>query len=176
MSIISLIAAIDENRGMGKDNQLLCHLPADLKHFKQLTLGKPVIMGRKTFDSIGKPLPGRLNIVLSKRTLAIAGVTRVGSLNQALELVNDEPEIMIIGGAGVFEQALPLAQRLYLTVIHHMFSADVFFPNLDMTEWYLLNEGFWPHDEKNHYDMTFYHYERISTKMDACASIDECAQ
>ena len=160
MTIISLIAAVDENQGLGKCNQLLCHLPADLKHFKQLTLGKPVIMGRKTFESIGKPLPGRLNIVLSKQAMQIDGVTVVPSLHQALEMVHDKPEIMVIGGAGVFEQALPLAHRLYLTVIHHQFSADVFFPKIDMLAWRLLDTSTLSHDEKNPYDMTFYHYER----------------
>lgn len=166
MSIISLIAAIDEHRGLGKDNSLLCHLPADLKHFKQLTLGKPVVMGRKTFDSIGKPLLGRLNIVLSKQILNIDGVSVVPSLSQALNIAGLEPEIMIIGGAGVFEQALPLAQRIYLTVIHHQFTADVFFPELDMEAWSLVDERSVSQDEKNHYDMTFYHYERRSAKMD----------
>ncbi len=176
MAIISLIAAIDENRGMGKDNNLLCHLPADLKHFKQLTLGKPVIMGRKTFESMGKPLPGRLNIVLSTQPHTIDGVTMVHTLNQAFELVQYQPEIMVIGGAGVYEQALPLANRVYLTVIHHKFEADVFFPKLDLRAWSLLNKSDWSHDEKNSYDMTFYHYERRSTKLYSCASIGDCAQ
>ncbi len=160
MTIISLIAAMDEGRGMSHDNNLLCHMPADLKHFKQLTLGKPVIMGRKTFDSIGKPLPGRLNIVLSKQTLYIEGVTVMNSLRKALDEVRMQPEIMIIGGAQVFEQAMPLAQRIYLTVIHHLFAADVFFPKLDMRAWALVDEYRLSHDEKNQYDMTFYHYER----------------
>lgn len=165
MTIISLIAAIDENRGMGKDNQLLCHLPADLKHFKQLTLGKPVIMGRKTYDSIGKALPGRLNIVLSKQSLMIGSVMVVHSISQALELVHDVPEVMIIGGAQLYQQALPLAQRIYLTVIHHQFSADVFFPELDIKEWDMVQQSNWSHDEKNLYDMTFYHYDRMRVKL-----------
>lgn len=160
MTIISLIAVVDENRGLGKDNTLLCHLPADLKHFKHVTLGKPVIMGRKTFDSIGKVLPGRLNIVLSKQEISIEGVTVVNSLNQALELVQDVPEIMIIGGSSIFEQAFPLAKRIYLTVIHHQFTADVFFPELNIDAWTLQEQSSWSRDEQNKYDMTFYHYER----------------
>lgn len=176
MSIISIIVAIDENRGMGKDNQLLCHLPADLQHFKTLTLGKPIIMGRKTFDSIGKPLPGRLNIVLSNQLLHIDGVAVVASLNDALEQAALQPEIMVIGGARVFEEALPLANRIYLTVIHHQFEADVFFPKLDMSVWALIGEHGFSQDDKNRYDMTFYHYERISTKMGACSSIIKDAQ
>ena len=165
MSIISLILAIDEHGGMGKNNKLLCHLPADLMHFKQLTLGKPIIMGRKTFDSIGRPLPGRLNIVLSNQSLIIEGVTVVASLNQALEKVCDAAEIMIIGGAHVFEQALPIADNIYLTIIHHTFSADVFFPQLDKQTWQLCSEQHISRDEKNFYDMTFYHYDRSKTKV-----------
>ncbi len=161
MSIISLIAAVDENRGLGKDNRLLCHLPADLGHFKQLTLGKPVIMGRKTFESIGKPLPGRLNIVLSRQDIKIDGVTVVDSLQKALGLVQDVPEIMIIGGATIFEQALPLTQRVYLTVIHHRFEADAYFPELDKASWVRQEKGCWSRDERNAYDMTFYSYEKI---------------
>ena len=176
MTIISLIAAVDEGWGLGKDNNLLCHLPADLKHFKQLTLGKPIIMGRKTFDSIGRALPGRLNIVLSKQAILMDGVTVVNSLSQALLAVNDAPEIMIIGGSAVFEQALPLAQCVYLTVIHHQFPADVFFPKLDMTAWDLLEKSSWSQDLKNQYDMTFYHYERRIPKMDSCLSVDKDAQ
>ena len=161
MTMISLIAAVDENWGMGRDNHLLCHLPADLQHFKQLTFGKPIIMGRKTFESIGKPLPGRLNIVLSKQMLAIDGVTVMNSLSQAIDLCHDVPEIMIIGGASIYAQALPLAQKIYLTVIHHQFRADVFFPTIDLTAWVLMSERHFNQDAKNDYDMTFYHYELI---------------
>lgn len=176
MTIISMIAAIDENRGLGKNNSLLCHLPADLKHFRQLTLGKPVIMGRKTFDSIGKPLPGRLNLVLTRQAISIEGVTVVNSLHQALDLVHDVPEIMIIGGSTLFEEALPLAQHIYLTVIHHQFAADVFFPTLDLAIWGVSSEGSHSHDLTNEYDMTFYHYERRLPKMDSCSSVNNCAQ
>ena len=176
MTFISLIAAVDESFGLGKDNQLLCHLPADLKHFKALTLGKPIIMGRKTFDSIGKPLPGRLNIVLSKQALLIDGVTVVNTLQQALQLAHDAEEIMVIGGSNLFEQALPLAQRIYLTMIHHQFEADVFFPAIDMAAWELHEESSWLHDEKNQYDMTFCHYERRSTKLDSCVTLNKSAQ
>jgi dihydrofolate reductase len=160
MTIISLIAAVDENFGLGVNNQLLCHLPADLKHFKQLTLGKPVIMGRKTFDSIGRPLPGRLNIVLSKSVADIEGVIVVNSLQKALDQVILNPEVMIIGGALIFEQALPLAQRIYLTIIKHTFNADVFFPNLDTSSWVLSDENHFSRDDKNLYDMTFFSFER----------------
>ena len=158
--MISLIAAVDQNWGMGKNNRLLCHLPADLKYFKQHTLGKPIIMGRKTYDSIGRALPGRLNIVLSRQKRPIADVTVVESLQEAFQLAQDAPETMVIGGANVFEQALPLTQRLYLTMIHHLFEADVFFPKLDASIWRLSLQSERERDENNPYDMTFHQYER----------------
>lgn len=161
--MISIIAAIDDHLGMGIDNGLLCHLPADLRHFKQLTLGKPIIMGRKTFESIARALPGRLNIVLSKHALMIEGVTVVESLAQALALVEHEPEIMIIGGAQLFAQTLPMAQRMYLTRIHHVFSADVFFPKWDESVWQLHRQDVFSRDEQNKYDMTFCQYDRKKT-------------
>lgn len=160
--MISLIAAIDENRGLGYNNQLLCHLPADLKHFKELTIGKPIIMGRKTFESIGKPLPGRLNIVLSKQAISIEGVTVFHSLSQAIQHVQDEPEVMIIGGATLYEQAFPLAQRVYLTVIHHQFLADVYFPPLEADKWRVHSEVSRKKDEINSFDMSFYRYDLFS--------------
>lgn len=159
MSTISLIAAVDELWGLGKDNHLLCHLPADLQYFKNQTLGKPIIMGRKTYDSIGRPLPNRSNIVLSTQPIIIAGVTVLHSLEQALEFTEKEPEIMIIGGAHLFAQALPLAQRVYLTRIHHQFHADVFFPKLDDT-WHCKKTIFHAQDEKNLYDISFDIYEK----------------
>lgn len=162
MTILSLIAAIDENRGLGKENKLLCHLPADLKHFRNLTLGKPVIMGRKTHLSIGQALPGRLNIVLSKHVAEMANVTVVASLQQAIALTTDQPEVMIIGGANVFEQALPLAHRIYLTLIHNTFDADTFFPELDKDIWKCEETIDRKRDDKNSYDLTFYRYERYT--------------
>lgn len=160
MSIISLIAVIDEERGLGKDNKLLCHLPADLKHFKELTIGKPIIMGRKTYQSIGKALPGRLNIVLSKQAFDIQDGTVVDSLHNALALTTGIPEVMIIGGAQLFQLALPLADRIYLTLVHARFEADVFFPEMDNCSWFCSEKVDRFHDEKNQYDLTFYCYER----------------
>ncbi len=163
MTIISLIAAIDEHRGLGKENKLLCHLPADLRHFKDLTIGKPVIMGRKTYESIGKALPGRLNIVLSKKhAFNLEDATVVNSLSQAIALTTDSPEVMIIGGAQLFQQALPIAQRAYLTLIHAQFDADVFFPELNEKQWHCSKSVSRMSDEKNKYDMTFYYYEHCS--------------
>lgn len=161
MKKISLIAAVDENYGLGQSNQLLCHLPADLKHFKQITLGKPVIMGSKTFLSIGRPLPDRQNIVLSSQHKDIENVEVAHSLKQALNLASDAPEIMIIGGERVFNESISIANHIYLTIIHHRFVADVYFPRLDTAEWHCTNSEFRPADERNIYDMTFYQYQRI---------------
>ncbi|MDI9819372.1 MULTISPECIES: dihydrofolate reductase [unclassified Legionella] len=165
MPIISLIAAIDENYGIGKDNRLLCHLPADLQHFKTITMGKPIIMGRKTFNSIGKPLPGRLNIVLSRQERKLEGVKLVSSLAEILTLTADVPEVMVIGGATLYEQTLSLASRIYLTLIHHQFEADVFFPKLDKDIWSCKEAIFRPRDEKNKFDMTFCRYEKESKRV-----------
>jgi dihydrofolate reductase len=160
MSIISLIAAVDENGGLGQNNQLLCHLPADLKHFKELTMSKPMIMGRKTFESIGKILPGRQNIILSSTIKAIPGAVVVHSLPEAFAQTNNASEVMVIGGAEIFKLTLPIAHRIYLTIIHHSFHPDVFFPPLDLKQWQCTTAHHHPKDEKNPYDLTFYLYER----------------
>lgn len=160
MSKISLIAAIDENRGLGYKNKLLCHLPVDLKNFKTITLGKPIVMGRKTFESIGKILPGRMNIVLSQQKMRIPGAIVVDSLQKALEFGQHEPEIIIIGGSSVFEQAINLAARIYLTLIHHQFIADSFFPELNLI-WHCNKSEMRKKNKKNPYDVTFFTYERF---------------
>ncbi len=161
MQVISLIAAVDERGGIGKDNHLLCYLPADLQYFKTVTLGKPVVMGRRTFESIGKALPGRLNIVLSRSELTLPGATVVSSLDEAFQLTADAPEVVVIGGAHVFGQALPLANRIYQTVIHYQFDSDVFFPDVKWGEWTIVESKNRPHDDKNPHDMTFNCYKRI---------------
>ncbi|STY30945.1 dihydrofolate reductase [Legionella wadsworthii] len=158
--MISLIAAIDENDGLGINNQLLCHLPADLQHFKSITMGKPIIMGRKTFTSIGKPLPGRINIVLSHQVDSIEGVIIFNSLNKAIDTMSEFPEIMIIGGAAIFAEGINRADRLYITRIHHQFEADVYFPKIDESVWHCREKQFTAQDDKNKFDMTFYLYER----------------
>lgn len=162
MTQISIIAAVDEAGGLGLNNQLLCHLPADLKHFKEVTMGKPIMMGRTTYESIGKPLPGRLNIVLSKTLTCIEGVLVFDSLEEALNQVQDVPELMIIGGAKLYDQTLDMANRIYLTQIHHTFQADAFFPKMDEKLWSCQNTQFLAKDEKNLYDMTFCFYEKNS--------------
>lgn len=127
---IAMIAAMANNRVIGKDNQMPWHLPADLKHFKKVTLGKPVIMGRKTYQSIGKALPGRRNIVISRQSGALStDADWVQSIEQALALVQHEAEVMIIGGAEIYRQVLPMADTLYITDIDLTVEGDAFFPD-----------------------------------------------
>lgn len=160
MSLISIIAAIDRTNGIGKNNQLLCHLPADLLYFKKNTINKPIIMGRLTYESIGKPLPQRVNIVISSTMNPKEGIIVVSSFEKALAITEEYPEVMIIGGAHLYQYSLPYAEKLYLTEIHHEFAADVFFPNLDESEWECTSSEFHARDEKNKYDMTFKIYEK----------------
>jgi len=158
---INLIVAVDEKNGIGKDNQLPWHLPADLLHFKKLTTGFPIIMGRKTFDSIGKVLPNRRNIVISRQpNLEIPGAEVTSSLESALELCKNENDIFIIGGAQIFEQALPLADSIYLTVIEHNFYADTFFPTIDKENWKEVTICIHKPDEKNIYSYKFIKYNK----------------
>ncbi|TBV02802.1 dihydrofolate reductase [Phytopseudomonas dryadis] len=139
---LCLIAALAENRVIGRDNQLPWHLPADLKHFKALTLGKPIVMGRKTWDSLGRPLPGRLNLVVSRqRGLSLDGAEVFTSLQAARERAEawareqGVEEIMLIGGAQLYQQALPIAQRLYLTRVALQPEGDAWFPAFDEADW-----------------------------------------
>lgn len=163
MNTISIIVAISNNNAIGKDNQLLWHLPADLKHFKQITSGHTIIMGRKTFDSIGRPLPNRRNIVITRQSnLAIEGVEVVNSLNEALELCKAENEVFIIGGAELYRTALPLVQKIYLTTVHKAFDADAFFPEIDLKEWMETEKATHAPDEKNAFSYTFSTLERKS--------------
>lgn len=125
-----MIAAMAADRVIGLNNQMPWHLPADLQHFKKVTLGKPVLMGRKTYESIGRPLPGRRNVVVSRQlSPANSPVEWVSSIEQALLLLSEQPEVMIIGGAEIYRQCLPLAQRLYLTEIALETAGDAFFPD-----------------------------------------------
>ncbi|MCD2516567.1 dihydrofolate reductase [Massilia sp. G4R7] len=132
---LTLVVAIDAARGIGVDNQLPWRLPADLAHFKRVTLGKPIVMGRKTFDSIGRPLPGRRNIVITRNAgWSHPGVETAGSLDGAIALLQGEPA-SIIGGAQVFTQAMAVATRMIVTEIDHVFRCDTFFPPIDPAAW-----------------------------------------
>lgn len=161
--IVSLLLAASENGVIGKENKLPWHLPDDLKYFKNLTWGLPILMGRKTFDSIGKPLPGRKSIVITRnKGWAQKGVEAVHSLDEAVQKAEQlgAREIFVIGGAEIFTSSLPSANRVYLTRIHHHFDGDVFFPNLEEAQWQLTSSRFCAADEKNAYDHTYQVWER----------------
>lgn len=161
--ILSLLVAADEGDVIGRDNKLPWHLPADLKYFKALTWGMPVAMGRKTFDSIGKPLPGRTNIVITRNTAwGFENVSVAHSLEEAVTIANGlhAKELFIIGGAEIFKAALPQARRLYLTRIHHRFEGDVYLPPFSKKDWHLVKTHTHGPDEKNNYRHTFEVWER----------------
>ncbi|MFI3287275.1 MAG: dihydrofolate reductase [Rikenellaceae bacterium] len=133
--MINIIVAVAENNVIGCHNKLIWHISEDLKRFKSLTTGHPIIMGRKTYESIGRPLPGRLNVVITRsRDLVIEGVSIVGSLQEAVELTK-ESEPFVIGGGEIYAQSLPLAGRLYITRVHQSPQGDTYFPELDLSEW-----------------------------------------
>jgi dihydrofolate reductase len=158
---ISIVVATDLNGGIGKDNKLLWHLPADLKFFKETTTGHPVIMGRKTFESVGRPLPNRINIIITRNlNWKSDGVLNANSLDEALALCPPDSSPKIIGGGEIYKQALPLANRVYLTVVHTQVEADTFFSVLDPKIWKESSSQFRPNDEKNPLDMEFKVFER----------------
>ena len=159
--IISLIAALAENRAIGKNNQLLWHLPNDLRWFKKNTIGKPIIMGRKTYESIGRPLPQRQNIVVTRNFhFEAPGCTVVTSLEAALEAARGAEEVMVIGGAELYALALPQTKRLYLTRVQGTFDADAYFPELDWQVWRETFKEEQPLDLKNTLGHTFQILER----------------
>ena len=160
---ISLIAAVAENRVIGRANKLPWHLPADLQHFKRLTMGKPMIMGRRTWESLPGLLPGRRHIVVSRnRDFAAAGCQLVHSVNDALRLAEEAPEVMIIGGAAFYQQLLPYASCMYLTQIHAEIEGDSFFPGFDELDWHEVDREKHSADMHNLYDYTFLTLERIN--------------
>ncbi|MGL1957749.1 MAG: type 3 dihydrofolate reductase [Colwellia sp.] len=159
--MLSMIVATADNNIIGKDNDMPWHLPADLAYFKKITLGKPIIMGRKTFESIGRPLPGRRNIVISRDEKYHAeGIESVTSIEQALLRANDVEEIMVIGGGAIYRHCLPNADRLYITHIKAKIDGDTQFPSYDKS-WQKISSEFRGSDEKNSYDLDFCIYERI---------------
>jgi dihydrofolate reductase len=159
--IYSIIAAMDRNHLIGNKNQLPWHLPADFAHFKLVTMGKPIIMGRKTFESIGKPLPGRTNIVLSRNPeIQFEGVVCVCSFEDAIATVPDADEIMIIGGSTIYEMLLPQVNRMYLTYVDAAFEGDAWFPDFDNNQWLESESATRQADEKNAYNCRFVTLER----------------
>lgn len=161
--MIAIIVAVAENGVIGSDNRLPWRLPDDLKRFKALSLGKPVVMGRRTFESIGRPLPGRTNIVVSRQPgLAIAGTVVASSLDAALAAAGDVPEVVIIGGAEIFRQALPRTDTIHLTRVHARVAGNVIFPELDPSRWRETGMEHHAPDERHQYAFTFVTLQRIA--------------
>jgi len=159
---ISIIVAAATNNVIGSDGELPWRLPEDLKRFKQLTIGKPVIMGRLTYESIGKPLPDRRNIVLSARKgLNIEGCDVVDTPDAAIRLAGGAEEVMVIGGGSVYSQMLPMADRIYMTRINGTFDGDTFFPELDDKEWQVVDRVDFPADESRQFGFLFVTLDRV---------------
>jgi len=164
--MITLIVAMGKNREIGKENQLLWHLPKDLKRFKELTSGYPIIMGRKTYESIGKPLPNRTNIVISRKNDWFEeGILIVGSIKEAVKFAKKiDEEVFIIGGGNIYEQTIDLADKLEVTLVDAVLDADTFFSKINEKVWQKTNEERHQKDEKNEFDFCFQTYERVSEK------------
>lgn len=159
--MISMIVAMDNNRAIGKDNELLWHLPDDFQYFKAVTMGKPILMGRKTFESIGRPLPGRENVVVTRdKSFSAEGVTVVNSIDAALEATQQYDEVMVIGGANLYQQMLPLADKLYVTLVRHAFEGDVFFPEINTDKWLMTHQTEHSADDRHVYSFSFLTYQK----------------
>jgi dihydrofolate reductase len=160
---ISIIAALASNGSIGLDNRLPWHLPEDLAHFKRTTLGHHLLMGRKTWDSVGRPLPGRKIVVITRQKLVLPeGVRLASSIEGALNQVTQEDEIFVAGGAEIYRQTLDLADRMYLTRIHQDFPGDTFFPEFDESDWELVSRVDRDEDERNPYSFSFLTYDKIA--------------
>lgn len=161
---LSIIVATSLNHAIGKDNQLLWHLPADLKFFKTTTMGCPVVMGRKTFQSIGRTLPGRQNVVVTRDNSFNANkefdLTVVGSIDEALVKLHSEKEVFIIGGGEIYKQSIDSVDTIYITLVHTVIDGDVFFPEIDKSKFELVWEEKHLADDKNKFDYTFQKFER----------------
>ena len=162
-STITIIAAIATNNALGKDNDLIWHLPADLKRFKNVTSGHHIVMGRKTYESIGKPLPNRTTVIITRnKNYKAAGCIVVDSLEKAIEVAREDPQVFIIGGAQIYQQAMSshLVDQLDITHVHHAFEADVYFPEIDTAEWIQVGNEDFKADDKNKYDFSFVSYKK----------------
>ncbi|NLP58601.1 dihydrofolate reductase [Lutibacter sp. B1] len=157
--MITIIAAVAKNNALGKDNKLIWYLPADLQRFKKVTSNHHVIMGRKTYESLGKPLPNRTNIIITRNTNYKAkGCIVVNSLQEAITAAKNDENPYILGGAEIYKQAIKIADKLDLTFIHHTFEADAFFPEIDTSIWKVTSREDFKADEKNKYDYSFVTY------------------
>ena len=160
--MIAIVVAMDKNNAIGKDNKLLWHITEDLKYFKTLTSGSVVVMGRKTFESIGKPLPNRRNIVVSRSLTAIEGVEMVNSLESALDLVKSCEKVFIIGGGEIYRQSLNLVDRLYITLVDSEYQADTYFPPVDLSAWEISSTQHFDCGVAFPYPFSFIQYKRKS--------------
>ena len=159
--MISIIVAVSTNNVIGRQGELPWRLSDDLRHFKAVTMGKPIIMGRKTWESIGRPLPGRQNIVITRQPgFQAGGCDVVMSIEEGIDVAGDVEEVMVIGGSQVYDLALPVTERLYLTRVHAEIEGDAFFPEIDETEWRLISDESHDPDENNEYPYSFRTYER----------------
>lgn len=163
--IITIIAAIAKNNALGKNNDLIWHLPADLKRFKKITTGHYIIMGRNTFESIGKPLPNRTTIIITRnKNYFKDGCLIAHSLEQALEMAKEEEQVFVIGGAQIYNYAMEhnLVDTLDITLVHHEFEADVYFPEIDSDIWEQVEIESFTADDKNKLDYSFVRYKKIA--------------
>jgi len=159
--MLTIIAAVAKNNALGKNNDLIWHLPADLKRFKEITLGHHIIMGRKTFESLGKPLPNRTTIIITRNPDYIApGCIVVNELTAAIKAAAEDENPYILGGAEIYKQAMSYADILDLTLVHESFDADAFFPIIDMSKWTEMSRRDFKADEKNKYDYSFVQYKK----------------
>jgi dihydrofolate reductase len=159
--MITIIAAVADNNALGKNNELLWHLPNDFKRFKAITTGHYIIMGRKTFESFPKPLPNRIHIIITRqKNYNYEGCIVVDSLQNALATCSKEKEVFIIGGGEIYKQSMDIADKLDVTKVYHTFEADTFFPEIDLDKWNLTASEFHPKDEKHLYDFSFQTYIR----------------
>lgn len=163
MGTITIIAAIANNNALGKDNDLIWHLPADLKRFKKVTSGHHILMGRNTFESIGKPLPNRTTVIITRNlNYKAEGCIVVDSIEKAIEIAKEDAQIFIIGGAQIYKQTIAsnLVDQLDITKVHQAFDADVYFPEIDTTTWKEISREDFDADEKNKYDYSFIRYKK----------------
>lgn len=162
-STITIIAAIASNNALGKDNDLIWHLPADLKRFKKVTSGHHILMGRKTYESIGKPLPNRTTVIITRnKDYKAAGCVVVDSIEKAIEVAKAAAQIFIIGGAQIYQQAMSsnLVDRLDITQVHHAFEADVYFPEISSEDWVQVSKEDFTADDKHKYSYSFVSYKK----------------
>jgi dihydrofolate reductase len=159
--MLTIIAAVAKNNALGKNNDLIWHLPADLKRFKEITLGHHIIMGRKTFESLGKPLPNRTTIIITRNPdYVVPGCIVVNELEEAIEAAAKDENPFILGGAEIYKQAMSFADILDLTLVHEAFEGDAFFPVIDMSKWTEMSHQNFKADKKNKYDYSFVQYKK----------------